>query len=90
MAVITRLRAIRMKYGISLLELERHSSFSNQYLSALELGSSKRTAKNEEALGRAMEEVISSRERSLGGLRETLLQYQGRLLEAVEADSDEL
>lgn len=40
MAAITRLRAIRMKYGISLLELERHSSFSNQYLSALELGSS--------------------------------------------------
>ena len=37
-----------------------------------------------------MEEVISSRERSLDGLRETLLQYQGRLLEAVEADSDEL
>ena len=81
MAETTYLRAIRLKYGISLLELERHSSLSNQYLSALELGNIKRTE---------MEEVISSRERSLGGLRETLLQYQGRLLETVEADSDEL
>ena len=38
MAETTYLRAIRLKYGISLLELERHSSLSNQYLSALELG----------------------------------------------------
>ena len=36
MAETTYLRAIRLKYGISLLELERHSSLSNQYLSALE------------------------------------------------------
>mgnify|MGYP000119426193 CR=1 FL=1 len=34
---MTRLRAIRLKYGISLVELERHSHVSNQYLSALEL-----------------------------------------------------
>ena len=88
MAETTYLRAIRLKYGISLLELERHSSLSNQYLSALELGNAKRTERNERLLCCAMEEVISSRERSLGGLRETLLQYQGRLLEAVEADSD--
>lgn len=67
-----------------------HSSLSNQYLSALELGNAKRTERNERLLCCAMEEVISSRERSLDGLRETLLQYQGRLLEAVEADSDEL
>ena len=43
MAETTYLRAIRLKYGISLLELERHSSLSNQYLSALELGNAKRT-----------------------------------------------
>ena len=79
MAETTYLRAIRLKYGISLLELERHSSLSNQYLSALELGNIKRTERNERLLRCAMEEVIASRE-----------QYQGRLLEAVEADSDEL
>ena len=47
MAETTYLRAIRLKYGISLLELERHSSLSNQYLSALELGNAKRTERNE-------------------------------------------
>ena len=50
MAETTYLRAIRLKYGISLLELERHSSLSNQYLSALELGNAKRTERNERLL----------------------------------------
>lgn len=89
MAETTYLRAIRLKYGISLLELERHSSLSNQYLSALELG--KPNAQRERAASLLRDGGgHSSRERSLGGLRETLLQYQGRLLETVEADSDEL
>ena len=86
MAAITRLRAIRMKYGISLLELERHSSFSNQYLSALELG----TAKSEEALSRAMAEVADARKESLAGLEQTLRRHQGRLLETTEVSGDEL
>ena len=89
MAASTYLRVIRLKCGVSLLELERHSSFSNQYLSALELGNIKRTERNER-LRCAMEEVIASRERTVDELRRMLLQYQGRLLETVEADSDEL
>ncbi|MFQ9143014.1 MAG: hypothetical protein ACLR4W_12920 [Oscillospiraceae bacterium] len=90
MAASTYLRVIRLKCGVSLLELERHSSFSNQYLSALELGNIKRTERNERLLRCAMEEVIASRERTVDELRRMLLQYQGRLLETVEADSDEL
>ena len=74
MVAITRLRAIRMKYGISLLELER----------------SKRTAKNEEALSRAMAEVAGARKESLAGLEQTLRRYQGRLLETTEVSGDEL
>ena len=38
MAETTYLRYIRLKCGITLMELEEHSSFSNQYLSLLELG----------------------------------------------------
>ena len=90
MAETTYLRAIRLKYGISLLELERHSSLSNQYLSALELGSSKRTAKSEEALSRAMAEVADARKESLAGLEQTLRRHQGRLLETTEVSGDEL
>lgn len=90
MAASTYLRVIRLKCGVSLLELERHSSFSNQYLSMLELGNAKPTERKERLLRCAMEEVIASRERTVDELRRMLLQYQGRLLECVEADTDEL
>ena len=44
---MTRLRAIRLKYGISLIEMERHSRVSNQYLSALswEMSAARQTPK---------------------------------------------
>lgn len=90
MEKMTRLRAIRLKYHISLLELERHSSVSNQYLSALELGNTGRTAKNENVLGCAMAEIVRSRKSTLAGLERTLRQYQGHLLEPVEVENDEL
>ena len=90
MAETTYLRYIRLKCGITLMELEEHSSFSNQYLSALELGSSKRTAKSEEALSRAMAEVADARKESLAGLEQTLRRHQGRLLETTEVSGDEL
>lgn len=69
---MTRLRAIRLKYGISLVELERHSHVSNQYLSALELGNVSRTANNEEVLGCAIDEIIRSRKSSLFGLEQMI------------------
>ena len=72
---MTRLRAIRLKYGISLVELERHSHVSNQYLSALELGNVSRTANNEEVLGCAIDEIIRSRKSSLFGLEQMIRQY---------------
>ena len=71
---MTRLRAIRLKYGISLVELERHSRVSNQYLSALELGNVSRTANNEEVLGCAIDEIIRSRKSSLLGLEQMIWQ----------------
>lgn len=69
---MTRLRAIRLKYGISLIEMERHSRVSNQYLSALELGNVSRTANNEEVLGCAIDEIIRSRKSSLLGLEQMI------------------
>ena len=76
---MTRLRAIRLKYGISLVELERHSHVSNQYLSALELGNVSRT-----------DEIIRSRKSSLFGLEQMIRQYRGHLLETVEVEKGEL
>ena len=54
MAETTYLRYIRLKCGITLMELEEHSSFSNQYLSLLELGRANCTPRNAETLDRAM------------------------------------
>lgn len=70
---MTRLRAIRLKYGISLIEMERHSRVSNQYLSALELGNVSSTANNEEVLGCAIDEIIRSRKSSLLGLEQMIM-----------------
>lgn len=90
MVRMTRLRAIRLKYGISLLELARHSSVSNQYISALELGNIRRTKNNEEAISQALARAIRSRRVSLAGLEQIAWQYQGHLLETVEVEKDEL
>lgn len=87
---MTRLRAIRLKYGISLIEMERHSRVSNQYLSALELGNVSRTANTEEVLSCAIDEIIRSRKSSLLGLERMIRQYRGHLLETVEVEKGEL
>ena len=87
---MTRLRAIRLKYGISLIEMERHSRVSNQYLSALELGNVSRTANNEEVLSCAIDEIIRARKSSLLGLEQMIRQYRGHLLETVEVEKGEL
>ena len=42
------------------MELEEHSSFSNQYLSLLELGRANCTPRNAETLDRAMLDIILS------------------------------
>ena len=47
------------------MELEEHSSFSNQYLSLLELGRANCTPRNAETLDRAMLDIILSRAEEL-------------------------
>lgn len=59
MAETTYLRYIRLKCGITLMELEEHSSFSNQYLSLLELGRANCTPRNAETLDRAMLDTLA-------------------------------
>lgn len=90
MVTTTHLRMIRLKYGITLLELEQHCGFSNQYLSLLELGKANRTPRNEQILDRALNEVLALRTEKLAELRQTYQMYQGRFLETLEVDADEL
>lgn len=90
MVTTTYLRTLRLKHRISLLELEKHCSFSNQYLSMLELGKARGTPGNEEALCAAVASIIQTRKTDLMELEQSFEQYRGRLLETMEVDADEL
>lgn len=89
MGTTTRLRAMRLKYGISLMELEKYGSFSNQYLSLLELGNANRTHKNETVLAAAIASLIKSRKEALADLERCFEEHRGHLLETLEVESDE-
>ncbi len=90
MVTTTYLRTLRLKHRISLLELEKHCSFSNQYLSMLELGKARGTPGNEEALCAAVASLIQARKDALVDLEKSLELHRGKLLEAMEVDADEL
>lgn len=90
MVVTTQLRALRLKYGISLMELERHSSFSNQYLSKLELGIAKRTPNNESVIGETMTAIIEARKNDVEELEQSFMLHRGHLLDVLEVEADEL
>ena len=88
MVTTTRLRILRLKYGISLRDLEKRCSFSNQYLSMLELGRVSSTSNNELALDRAIAALIESRKEALGDLERYYAAHRGHLLETLEVESD--
>lgn len=89
MVTTTRLRILRLKFGISLLELEKHCSFSNQYLSLLELGRANSTRNNEKALDAAIAALIESRKEDIAGLEQCFEEHRGHLLETLEVEADE-
>ena len=88
MITTTRLRILRLKHGISLMELERHWSFSNQYLSVLELGKAKRTSYNEKVIGAAIAAIIESRKEDIARLEQGFETHRGHLLDTLEVESE--
>lgn len=90
MFTTTQFRILRHKHGISLKELECYCSFSAQYLSRLDLGQVKRTRKNEKELSKAFEAIIAARKARAVELEKSYCAVQGRLLQTLEVDSDEL
>ncbi len=88
MANTTALRMLRTKYGIHLQEIAEICGTSNQYVSAVELGVVRPTENMERTFTGAMAELISRRKKHLASLEETYLQYQGRLLQPAQEDSN--
>lgn len=88
MITTTRLRILRLKHGVSLLELERHCSFSNQYLSVLELGKARRTPYNEKVIGAAIAAIIESRKEDIARLEQSFETHCGHLLDTLEVEAE--
>ena len=80
----TKLRALRLQYGISLNDLAVQSGISNQQFSRLELGLVKRTPH------KALLRVIDARRSALYELEAAYEACRGRLLMPMEENGDEL
>ena len=90
MIKITQLRLFRFKHQSSLSELHRHSGFSHQHISRLELCRRSRTPKGERVLADAIRSIIISRREALENLEREYEVYRGNLLQPLEVETDEL
>lgn len=86
----TRLRALRLKYGISLDELAKKGGVSNQQFSRMELGLTRSTPHKERLAETALLGVITARGAALAQLEWDCLNNRGRLLEPLEETEYEL
>ncbi|WP_279202309.1 helix-turn-helix transcriptional regulator [Intestinimonas butyriciproducens] len=86
----TKLRALRLQYGISLNDLAVQSGISNQQFSRLELGLVKRTPHKERLANAALLRVIDARRSALYELEAAYEACRGRLLMPMEENGDEL
>ena len=87
---MTRLRYLRLKYGITLSELAREAGISNQHLSRLERCVAAPSSRQEKRVALALWSLIESRQRVLLRLKQDVLISQGQLLQPVEGLEYEL
>lgn len=90
MPTTTKLRALRLKYGIPLDELAKQSGVSNQQFSRLELGTVRRTIHKEQLVEAALLGVIAARKAALTELERECHVCRGKLLTPMEESNNEL
>lgn len=90
MCTTTKLRALRLNYGIPLAEVAKQGGVSNQEISRIELGDVPRTQHKEQLVAAALCGVIAARKASLAGLEREYEASKGQLLMPVEENDDEL
>ena len=84
-----KLRLLRLKYHISLVELSLASGLSPQRISELELGSGNILTATEQKLQNGMEQVIRRRREALATLQNDFQRHKNTLMEPVgETDHD--
>lgn len=90
MITLTRLRLLRLRHHISLLELEEKTGISNQHLSRIELGYAKPNESQEALVNIAMDEIIGERHAKLLELERDYMLCKQHLLDAVEVEPVEV
>lgn len=84
MNTVTRLRILRLRHHISLLDLEEKTGISNQHLSRMELGYAKPNETQEALVNIAMCEIIGERTSQLVELKRDYMLCKHHLLDTVE------
>ena len=90
MCIKTKLRTLRLEYGVSLTELAERGGVSNQLISRMELGDVPRTEHKEVLAAAALSGVIAARRASLDGLERNYQASKGQLLIPMEDNDHEL
>ena len=78
---VCRIRNIRHKYGITVRELADEVKVSQQYISRLEMGLEKPTARNRKLIKNALTLYYLRQERRLALLRNELIEQRDSLLQ---------
>lgn len=90
MCTVTRLRFLRIKYGISLAELAQKAGISPQQLSRIDLGKSCDFPYQEKRITQALDDWLADQKSTMMALERDFSLYKGKLLELVEVKQDEL
>lgn len=84
---VRKLRLLRLKYHISLMELSRATGLTPQRISELELGTGNTMEATEQKLIHGVEQVIRQRQRNHSALQDDFLLHKDTLMDLVgEAD----
>ncbi len=84
---VRKIRVLRLKYHISLIELSQTSGLSPQRLSQLELYNSRMTAETARKLTEGLEKVILRREKEQQNLWDDYERHRSSLMEMVRETS---
>ncbi len=90
MFLTTRLRIIRHRHKISLVELAAKAGMNHQKISNLELAKQCASAHHEEMVDSALASVIAERKIDVISLEQEYLKSKGHLLKPIEVECDEL
>lgn len=90
MFLSTKLRVIRLRHKISLVELAAKAGLNHQKISNLELARQRAAPHHEAVVDSALASVIAERKIDVISLEQEYLKNRGHFLDPIEVEKDEL